>query len=83
MKKFGSLLAVSIDSSSKEPSVDGIKIVNAQEVGWSNYLIIDQSDERSALGSEELGNAVCGISNDVLDKLSPWLRVGQELAVSR
>lgn len=72
-KKFNKLLAVSINNDSENLQVDSIQLVDSDEIGYSSYLILNQSEGRSLLAIDELASATDEICSRVLEQRSPWL----------
>lgn len=81
-KKFGKLFVVSVDSTAAKPSVDGINLIDMQEIGWSSYFILSQNDDQPTVALADLGTELQKVSGAVIVQLSPWLNTVPELVTS-
>ncbi|MEK7202646.1 MAG: recombinase family protein [Patescibacteria group bacterium] len=81
-KRFGKLFAITIDNASEKPSVDSINLVDVQEIGWSNFFITSQNDERPVIDANKIDATLENVCEEVLAQCSPWLKVAPEAVIA-
>lgn len=82
VKKYGKLLAVSIDNVTEETPVENIYLIDTWETGYDNFLVLTTGDKQGLCDLDEINKTVNSLSERVLNHHSPWLITDPELATS-
>lgn len=80
VKKYGQLLAVSVENITEETPVESVHLIDTEDTSYSNFLILVPSGQDSLHNLEEINEVVKSLSERILDHHSPWLSTYSELA---